>query len=169
MSKKGIVEIVASLAISLYAFFVVFNGHNGTYLDAFIFGFLGSATIFLPSPAFFVVFSLARYLNPLAVGVLAGVGSGLGELVAFLGGKGVRDILKRNSDNSAFFHRHLQKYGAFAVFFFAFIPNPFFDGVGLLAGGLGMDWKLFFIACVIGRVLRYVFLAYLGLWSVELL
>jgi len=50
------------------------------YLGAFLSGFLGSSSFFIAIfPSFIVVPLLATQLNPVAVGLLAGIGAGLGQ------------------------------------------------------------------------------------------
>ncbi len=162
--KKGIIEILLSILISLYALWAIYNSSNtASYLDAFLFGFLGSATLFLPTPAMLVIIALSRTLNPVYVGIIAGIGSALGEITGYLGGKGIRSILKKENGVS----EYIKKYGVFAVFFFALVPNPIFDIAGLVAGALGMDWKYFFIATLMGRILRFTLLGYFGVWTTE--
>jgi tellurite resistance protein TerC len=48
-----------------------------------------------------------------------------------------------------------------AVVVLAFLPNPAFDAVGLLAGALGFPARPFWLACALGKAARYVLIAYL--------
>jgi membrane protein YqaA with SNARE-associated domain len=56
-----------------------------------------------------------------------------------------------------------------AIFVLAFIPNPLFDIAGIIAGGLKIPWWRYLTACVTGRILRYVLLAMLGAFTLNLL
>ncbi|VVB99253.1 SNARE associated Golgi protein [uncultured archaeon] len=105
-------------------------------------------------------------LNPLLVGVLAGFGSGIGELTGYLAGYAGHDAVT----GTKLFRQHkagLEKYGAPAIFLLAFIPNPAFDIAGLAAGAIKMKWWKFLIATILGKMLSYILLAYLGLWTVS--
>jgi membrane protein YqaA with SNARE-associated domain len=54
----------------------------------------------------------------------------------------------------------LKKYGAIAMFFFAFIPNPIFDGIGIVAGLTGYSPLRFLIITFLGRFLRNLLIVY---------
>jgi membrane protein YqaA with SNARE-associated domain len=58
--------------------------------------------------------------------------------------------------------RVLTRHGVLAVVVLAFVPNPAFDAVGLLAGALGLPARPFWLACAVGKAARYVLIAYLG-------
>jgi uncharacterized membrane protein YdjX (TVP38/TMEM64 family) len=44
----------------------------------------------------------------------------------------------------------------------AFIPNPFFDLAGIIAGALGFRLRFFLLAVWVGKTLRALLLAYGG-------
>jgi membrane protein YqaA with SNARE-associated domain len=50
------------------------------------------------------------------------------------------------------------------VFVLAAIPLPLIDLAGLSAGALGMSFWRFEIACILGKVMRFVPVALLGQW-----
>ena len=54
------------------------------YVGAFLAMFVSSATIILPAPGIVMVFAIAAAgANPILVGLFAGIGAGLGELVGY--------------------------------------------------------------------------------------
>ncbi|MEM4554586.1 MAG: VTT domain-containing protein [Candidatus Anstonellaceae archaeon] len=165
--KKEIASLLAALLIA-FAAVVAFKHlpqlrHIG-YLEIFVASFLSSATILLPLPGFALVFAAASYLNPLLLGLAAGVGSGLGEISGFMAGLAGHSTVKQTK----FFKLHqsqIRKYGSAAVFVLAVIPNPVFDVVGMAAGALKMEWWKFLVAAIAGKSLRYMVLAFLGEFS----
>jgi len=174
MSRKteGLVQIF--LSILIVALIIIFSGEIEKlavfgYVGAFLIAMLGSATIILPSPAFAAIIAMAAYFDPVLLGIVAGIGSGIGELTGYVAGKGARNILNSHIKESKKIEDFVRKYNVIAVFILAFIPNPLFDAAGLIAGGLKIKWWRFLIACIAGRVLRYVLLAVLGHWTIEVL
>ncbi len=132
------------------------------YLGVFLASLIGSATIILPMPAFAVTFAMGGALpSPLLVGLAAGLGAGLGELVGYLAGYGGRGIVE-NRESYDWITRQMGRYGAWAIFVAALIPNPAFDLAGIAAGALRFPVSHFLIACTCGKTIRMVLLAYAG-------
>jgi membrane protein YqaA with SNARE-associated domain len=174
MDKKtqGLVQIL--IAIVIIAAVLLFSGQVAAlaqygYFGAFLITLLSSATILFPAPGWAAVIALSSVLNPVLLGIVAGVGSSIGELTGYLAGDGVRDILNSRIKESRQIRELVQKYDVLGIFVLAFIPNPVFDVAGIAAGGLGIPWWRFLAACMAGRVLRYVLLAFLGKFTLELL
>jgi membrane protein YqaA with SNARE-associated domain len=147
------------------------------YLGAFIAAFLGSATLFLPTPALLVVFFAGAILNPLIVGIISGIGAAIGELIGYAIGYGggklakkKRRKVKKSSDWERWGKRGekwFKKYGAFALtFIFAATPLPD-DVIGLIAGYVRYDIKKYFIACLIGKILLCTAIAYAGFYGLN--
>jgi membrane protein YqaA with SNARE-associated domain len=173
MDKKleGALQII--LAIAIIALVLYFSGDIAAlrqygYLGAFVISALSSATIFFPAPGWAVVAAMGAYMDPVLLGLAAGAGSAIGELTGYAAGEGARDIRNSKIKESKDIHAFVQRYGVFAVFFLAFIPNPLFDVAGLVSGALRIPWWQFLIACACGRVLRYVMLAMLGNFTLGL-
>jgi membrane protein YqaA with SNARE-associated domain len=164
-----IISAIAVVAIALY-----FSAHAASlggygYLGAFLISALCSATILFPAPGWAVIAAMGAYMNPYLLGLAAGAGSALGELTGYAAGEGTRDILNSNIKESERIHAFVGKYGLFAIFSLAFIPNPLFDVAGLVSGALRIPWWRFLIACAAGRVLRYILLAMLGSFTLGLI
>ncbi|VVC01506.1 SNARE associated Golgi protein [uncultured archaeon] len=167
LSAKNLLSLSGGLAMTAGAVFlfsrVQFMRHVGL-LGVFIISLVSSATIFLPLPGFAVVFAMGAYLNPLLVGIAAGLGSGLGEISGFLLGYAGHSAVERTKIYRS--HKgQVEKYGPPAVFVLAFVPNPVFDLAGIASGALKMPWWQFLIATIAGKSLRYILVAYLGLYS----
>jgi membrane protein YqaA with SNARE-associated domain len=165
---EGIAQLVFSIAI--VAAILLFSGEIRElsaygYAGAFLIALVGSATIILPSPAFAVIIAMSASLDPVLLGIVAGIGSGLGEITGYLAGNGARTMLNSHVRESKKIEEIVMKYDVAGIFVLSFIPNPLFDVAGIVAGGLRIHWAHFLSACILGRVLRYVLLAILGYWT----
>ncbi|MFA6328725.1 MAG: VTT domain-containing protein [Candidatus Micrarchaeia archaeon] len=163
-SRQDALALAGALTISLLAIFLFSRvgelRHMG-YAGVFIISLISSATVFLPMPGFAVVFAMGAFLNPLLVGIAAGLGSGIGEITGYLAGFAGHDAVMRTK----LFRQHkdgLVKYGPFAVFALAFVPNPVFDVAGVAAGAIRMPLWKFALATIAGKTARYILLAYAG-------
>jgi membrane protein YqaA with SNARE-associated domain len=165
LTAKDMLSLIAAIALSCVAAFLfsrlTFLQDMG-YVGVFLISIFSSATIFIPLPGFAVVFAMGAYLNPFLVGVAAGLGSGLGEISGYLAGYAGHDAAMRTS----LFKQHkkgLEKYGPISIFALALLPNPIFDLAGMAAGAIRMPiWK-FLAASIMGKMLRFILLAYIGL------
>lgn len=132
-------------------------------LGIFLINFLGNATVFLPAPAIAAVVAGGIVYSPVIVAVFSSLGGSLGEMVGFLLGKSSKEIFIKNHHRWYIFLKDLfRKYTDVVVLIFAFVPNPFFDVIGILAGVFAISPYRFFILLFIGRLLRDIILAYTG-------
>ncbi len=53
-------------------------------------------------------------------------------------------------------------YGLWAVLLLAAIPNPLFDALGIIAGSFAYPVRRFWVACLIGKVIKFTAMAYLA-------
>lgn len=172
MDKKaeGALQIAIAITIAIIVFYFSsemegFKEYG--YLGAFFISALSSATIFIPAPGWAAVIAMGRYLDPYLLGLVAGIGSSFGELTGYVAGDGARDIINDKVKENKDIHQIISKYGPFAIFALAFIPNPLFDAAGLVAGALKIPWWQFLIATAMGRILRFILLAMLGQWTLN--
>ncbi|MCX8175161.1 MAG: VTT domain-containing protein [Candidatus Micrarchaeota archaeon] len=169
-SAKNALSLLSALAMAIAAI-VLFRSlpflHNIGYFEIFIVSLLSSATIFIPLPGFAIVLGASAYLNPVLLGIAAGLGSGIGEISGYLAGFAGSGAVSRF--RSFVSHKaQIEKYGAFAIFVLAFIPNPAFDLAGIAAGAIRMRWWEFLLASCSGKILRYILLAHFGIWTSSL-
>lgn len=139
------------------------------YLGAFVIGFLSSFTLFLPTPAFAVIFLMAAGgLNPIVLGVAAGLGSAAGELVGFGFGYGTRQLLvKKYKKELRNIEKLFQKYnGWLVIFVFAATPLPF-DLIGIFCGNVGYPFKRFMVPTIAGKIVKYLAIALAGFYGVQ--
>jgi membrane protein DedA with SNARE-associated domain len=152
---------IASWAIELIKQF--------TYFAILLISFLGTSTLFIPFPLDTIISfsSFILGLNPFLIGIFAGFGSSLGELISYFVGLGSRTFIKEKRVNKktskfvAFMTNLFKKHGIVIIPLAAFIPFPF-DVIGISAGIGNYDIKKFFVATLIGRVLRCMLIAYAG-------
>lgn len=140
------------------------------YFGVFAIGFLSSFLIFLPTPAFIVVFILAGPefgFNPLLLGIAGGLGAAVGELIGYFLGYGSEEVLlKKYEKQLKGIEAAFQKHGAsLIIFIFAATPLPF-DIVGIFCGVVKYPVKNFFLPLLLGKILKYVVIAYAGFYSV---
>jgi membrane protein YqaA with SNARE-associated domain len=139
------------------------------YLGVFLLTLLASASIVLPSSALGVAALAGKTLNPWLVGLLGGVAAGLGEITGYTAGLGGSALVAR----SRFYphvDRWVRRWGALTIFALAFIPGPIIDLGGIAAGTMRMPLRRFLAACLAGKVLRFILVAwaghFLGAWGV---
>jgi membrane protein YqaA with SNARE-associated domain len=131
------------------------------YPGIFVISFIGNATLILPAPSFAVVFAVGGALNPLAVGIVAGLGATVGEMTGYLAGVGGRVVVEdRDLFNRV--QRWMQKGGVLVIFLLALIPNPAFDVGGIVAGAMKMPVWQFVLAACVGKGIRFTLLALSG-------
>jgi membrane protein DedA with SNARE-associated domain len=131
------------------------------YLGVFVLTLLSSATIVLPSPALGVAALAGATLNPWLVGLLGGIAAGLGEITGYMAGLGGSSLARR----SRFYprvERWVRRWGVLTIFALAFIPGPVFDLAGIAAGTLRVPFRRFLLACLAGKTLRFIIVAWAG-------
>jgi membrane protein YqaA with SNARE-associated domain len=160
--RIAVIIMVAATTLS----FVLLRDHLGQfaglgYVGLFLVGAIGSATVILPMPGLALAFAAGHSLSPLLVGLAFGTGAALGELTGYLAGYGGSAIL-----SDQFFTGRivslLHRWGAWMVFVFGMIPNPFFDVVGIAAGALRIPPWQFFVAAWAGNVVKATLVAFAG-------
>lgn len=137
------------------------------YLGIFLISLIGSSSIILPLPSAFFVFFSAAYLDPFLLGLLAGLGSAIGELTGYGLGRGGRKLIKGKwKKKLAETEKLFQKYGGFLIIaVFAATPLPD-DIVGILGGSMKYPAKKFFVATLIGKLVLHWILAYGGFFGI---
>lgn len=138
------------------------------YTGVFFLSMLSSATIFFPLPYFVAVFALASTLNPLILTTVAAVGSTIGELTGFYAGRLGHKFLEKRHEKLKWLliaEEWFRKHRGFAILvFISASPLPTDIG-GVVAGALHYDVKRFFLAILIGKMMKFAFIAYAGFYS----
>jgi membrane protein YqaA with SNARE-associated domain len=138
------------------------------YLGAFLIGVITSATLFIPTPAFIIVFLLAATMNPVLLGFFAGLGSAVGEMSGYLiGFGGEKFLLKKHEKKIRQIERYFEKHGSkLIIFLFSATPLPF-DVVGLFCGAVKYPLKTFFLFTLAGKLVKYWAIAFAGFYGMH--
>ena len=137
------------------------------YLGAFMLTLLSSATVLVPSVALGAAlkFGAASALNPILVGLLSGAAAGIGESTGYIAGRSGAELAHIQERRA---YRRIADWvarrGTLTVFILAAIPLPLIDLAGLAAGAMGMSFLRFELACLGGKITRFVPVALLGHW-----
>jgi membrane protein YqaA with SNARE-associated domain len=168
------------------------------YIGVFVVGVLCGVSV-IPAPTLAMVFTLGGVLNPLFVGLVAGIGGGIGGITVYLTGAGVETVLSRfrareeeydqepgrhydpvRPVRSGFWHKGEELYtrmakwiggkgGAWTLFISATLIISPFYFAGLAAGSARMGLMKFFLISWAGKTIRYLTLAYAGYYGLNVL
>ncbi|MCS7142828.1 MAG: VTT domain-containing protein [Aigarchaeota archaeon] len=132
------------------------------YVGIFAISIIGSAVPFLPLPYLFVVVLLSNVLDPIYLGLAAGLGGALGKLTSYAIGRfGYTLLRERTKQRLDIVKRVIGKYGAVGVFIFALTPLP--DDIYVIPMGMmRLEFIQFFTALLAGKVLLALFVALAG-------
>ena len=136
------------------------------YLGVFLISLIGNATVILPVPSFAVVLAGGAVMNPVLVGLVAGVGEPLGELTGYLAGYGGRAVIEDRARYERISY-WMRRRGFLTLLILSAIPNPFFDIAGITAGMLRFPVLKFLLACWLGKTAKALVLAHLGYLSLD--
>ena len=138
------------------------------YIGMFVIAMFSSASVLVPVPGLALAFATGGTLNPLAVGLAIGTGAAIGELVGYLAGASGHGLIEDKSGYQRV-SGWMKRYGMWAVFGLAVIPNPLFDIVGIVSGVLRIPVWRFFIACWAGNVIKATAIAFAGMGAFTVL
>ena len=161
--------------IEAFMAFLVSIGPLGLFIAAII----GNASLFLPLPIDLLIIPLASVdffglgiFTPFILGLIVAFGASIGEfsgyLVGLAGIKSFESMQKQEIEKLKQLKNSLEKIGVPLIAFFAFTPLPF-DLIGIAAGLAKYSKKKFFLGCLIGKIPRYIILAYAGYFGITFL
>jgi len=134
------------------------------YLIVFVATLLSSATIIVPAPGVAIMIAAAAKWDPVLVALVASVGGTLGELTGYYAGHlGTRLIIREYPRGYYQAVGWMNRYGLWAVFFFALFPFLIFDLIGIAAGALRLPLWKFLLVCWGGRLPRSLFECFAGM------
>lgn len=172
--REYTVLLAVAFLLSGFAFAVYVLGADPShlrrygYLGVFLVPLIGSASFILPMPGLAVIATGGALLDPvfgipawIVVGVLAGLGEAIGELTGYAAGYGGRAVLQERRFMGRL-EGWMHKQGSVVMFTMSVLPNPFFDVAGVIAGAVRMPvWK-FFLAVLLGKVIKSMYIAGAG-------
>jgi uncharacterized membrane protein YdjX (TVP38/TMEM64 family) len=169
--KNNHIKVVAMFAFSIAIIVAtfVFQDELAKFrtlglLGIFIINIFSSVTVFLPAPGIATVVAGGAVFNPIVVGVIAGLGAAIGDMVSFFLGRSGNEILLKNKHGLKYEISKdvFLKYGTLIIFIFALIPNPLFDAIGIIAGIFSYSPRKFFLVMLSARIIRNIILASIG-------
>lgn len=170
MSKEKKLTILRGLALIFVVALTIIlflNKENIQYLEKF--GYLGiflaslltNASLILPVPGVLITSAMGAVFNPMLVALAAGGGATIGEISGYLAGFSGQTIVEKAKWHEKL-EKWMRKYGDLTILVLAFIPNPAFDMVGIMAGAMKIPIHRFLFFCFIGKVLKMLAFAYGG-------
>jgi membrane protein YqaA with SNARE-associated domain len=134
---------------------------NYGYAGIFLLTLLANATIILPSPALAAAFLGGAALNPWIVGIVSGIAAGIGETTGYMAGYSGSELASRSKLYSRVEH-WVRRWGMLTIFVLAAIPSPIIDLAGIAAGVLRLRFRSYLLACIAGKIVRYIGVAWAG-------
>jgi membrane protein DedA with SNARE-associated domain len=140
------------------------------YAGAFVSGLLATSTLFLGVfPSYIIVAFLSipspdgLGLNPLVVGILAGLGAGLGQYLHYYVGVGGRYMLsEKRKESLTKWRPRLEKYGLWLILAFAMTPLTPDDLIWIPLGLIGYPRIKALLAAIIGKTILNLIYACVG-------
>ncbi len=148
-------------------------------IGLFFVAIIANASLFFPLPIDLLLapISAIEFLHlgmfsPLLLGFIVALGASLGEfsgyIVGYLGITTFNKMKKAEIQQLKVLRDQLNKVGIPLLIIFAFTPLPF-DVIGIAAGLAKYSKLKFFIGCFLGKLPRYVIIAYAGYFGVPFL
>jgi membrane protein YqaA with SNARE-associated domain len=173
--RTHIIQIIVLLVtIGLTAFIVlnyqsiesethIFRDYG--YLSAFLIALVSSGSIVVPVPGVFLLAALGsmHVLNPVLLGLVAAVGSTLGEMTGYGLGFGGRIAVEKVPKYDLVVG-WMTRWGSATIFILSLIPNPIFDVAGIAAGALKFPLWKFLVWGFLGRIPKTIMYVYFGVW-----
>ena len=155
-------NLLISIGTGSYDFIVKWG-----YAGVFLVSLISSASILLPIPNFILIFTFGSTLNPFLLALFASIGSTIGETTGYLIGLGGKEILEKKYNRQLKrINKMFKKYGSVAwIVILGASPLPD-DIAGIFCGVIRYDFKKYFIATFIGKMILYLVLAYSGHYSI---
>jgi membrane protein YqaA with SNARE-associated domain len=168
-TARLVASILIIVLITVVSFWLALNPQWVTgfgtwgYVGAFVISLIASATIILPAPGIAVVIAMGAALDPVLLGIVAGLGSAVGELSGYAAGASGRALIP-NSQRDQFekLHRLTDRYGAQLLLVLSAIPFPLFDFAGIIAGMIKIRIPTFLAMVAIGKSIKYIIMIVLG-------
>jgi membrane protein YqaA with SNARE-associated domain len=136
------------------------------YMAGFVINLLSSAAIVVPGPGFAAIMLMARELDPILLGIAAGIGGTFGELTGYWLGAQGREPLEGNRIYSIML-RTMRHAGGGLLFLFGLLPFLPIDAAGVVAGASNYPIPKFLLYVGMGKTLMSVIILYLAAKAFE--
>lgn len=166
---KYILLMIAALLIVILVTVLVQKPSNrdeylqsSGYLGVFLMAVIGSASPIWPLPGSWAAFFAAGLgLNPIIVGLVAGFGEPIGEIVFYTVGYGSQLVLEKWKRYAQIMN-WMRRHGGLTIFILSAIPNFFVKLATTSAGALRYPLWKFFIFCWAGKTVKSLAFAFAG-------
>lgn len=132
------------------------------YTGAFLINLIGSASVVVPVPGLAAVCAAAAPdvgLSIIALGIVGGTGSTIGEMTGYLAGYSGQSFVQRSKYYDRV-HAIVLRRGALALFILAALPTPLFDIAGIASGSLGYPIRRFLFWVFLGKIIKFIGIAF---------
>lgn len=161
VSRISFGQWLADLVITFYHRF----GSWGIYLGVALISVFGNFTVIFPVPysvALIVIGAFVPGVNPILIGLAAGFGAGLGEVSAWLIGRGGQEFIK--SEKTERMKKYIEKgWAPILIFIFAATPLPD-DAFLVVLGYTGYSVLKTLFWCFLGKVVLCTFTTAIPIW-----
>lgn len=130
----------------------------------FVISVLTNATLILPAPGIAFIFAAGAVLNPIAVGVVAGLGGAIGELTGYVAGTAGSAVIEDRRRYEQI-QGYMRRYGLLVIVVLSIIPNPLFDLAGIASGAMKLPVWQFLLAAFVGKTIKMTAAAFAGAGS----
>lgn len=140
-----------------------------SYVGLFLLSIISNVVfIFIPFPMGPLIFTFGSRFNPLLVAIIASIGSMIGSSIKYLIGLGSKEILGKKYEKEILRVRNaFEKYNFFWwIVAIGLTPFPD-DPVTIFCGMIKYDFKKYFIAMLMGRLILNFIIAYAGYYSIK--
>jgi len=132
------------------------------YGGVFLMGIIGSASPIWPLPGSWAAFIAGGLgLNPIFLGLAAGIGEPIGELAGYTAGYGGQVVAKKWKRYNQIVN-WMKQHGGLTIFVVSAIPNFFVKLATAAAGALRYPLWKFFIFCWAGKTVKSLGFAFAG-------
>jgi membrane protein YqaA with SNARE-associated domain len=156
---------LANLVISYYDQF----GDLGLYLGIFLISIFGNFTIIFPVPyvvALIVTSAIIPGVNPIFIGLVGASGASIGEISAWLIGRGGKNVIGNNESMRRMKSYVDQGWAPLLIFIFAATPLPD-DAFLIVLGIAGYSILKALLFCFLGKFLLCFLCSALPIWLAE--
>ncbi|MCX8170463.1 MAG: hypothetical protein N3E47_00625 [Candidatus Bathyarchaeota archaeon] len=172
MKVKAMVKLFGVVVTIILSTLTLYGSYTINIINIMLLKEYGLISVFLSAffshmaiiaRGFFVplFLSLTGKYNLLILGLSAGLGGGLGEIIAYYWGLSIKETLSSSRDENDILPKWIEKYGLLAILLFASSPLPD-TPIMLLAGAFRFPaWKLIIIQ-IVGKTTLYTLGAIFG-------
>lgn len=142
------------------------GGDFGIYLGIFLISIFGNFTIIFPVPyviAIIVISAVVPSVNPIILGIVAGLGASIGEVSAWLIGRGSKEFAK-DSEQMNRMAKYVEKgWAPLLIFIFAATPLPD-DAFLVVLGFAQYSLMKTLIWCFFGKFVLCTLMSAIPVW-----